>query len=75
MTDKEMTRLRDAMNSGQEITIEVSIAGMQIRASTTPATPAWGCDMLVRLEVTRGPVYSTQYFGKFTDFHERVCEL
>ena len=53
LTDKELSRLQQAMDSGQEIAIEVSIAGMQIKASTTPATPAWGCDMLVRLECTR----------------------
>lgn len=63
------------MDSGQEIAIEVSIAGMQIKASTTTAEPVWGCDMLVRLECTRGPVYSTQYFDRFTDFKERVCAL
>ena len=75
LTDKELIRLQQAMDSGQEIAIEVSIAGMQIKASTTPATPVWGCDMLVRLECTRGPVYSTQYFDRFTDFRERVCAL
>ena len=75
LTDKELSRLQQAMDSGQEIAIEVSIAGMQIKASTTPATPVWGCDMLVRLECTRGPVYSTQYFDRVTDFRERVCAL
>lgn len=62
LTDKELSRLQQAMDSGQEIAIEVSIAGMQIKASTTPATPVWGCDMLVRLERQHGCVYSSQYF-------------
>ena len=31
-------------------------------ASTCRGSPAWGCDMLIRLVQSQGPVYSTQYF-------------
>lgn len=62
LTSKDLDQLREALAAGREISLTRSLRGLTMTASTCKGSPAWGCDMLIRLEQSRGPVYSTQYF-------------
>lgn len=62
LSGNDLEQLRQAAASGQEISITRTLRGLTMTASICKASPAWGCDMLIRLEQSRGPVYSTQYF-------------
>lgn len=62
LTSKDLDQLRQALAAGREISLTRSLRGLTVTASTCRGAPAWGCDMLIRLERSRGPVYSTQYF-------------
>lgn len=62
LTSKDLDQLRQALAAGREISLTRSLRGLTMTASTCKGSPAWGCDMLIRLEQSRGPVYSTQYF-------------
>lgn len=61
-TENDLDQLRQALAAGREIFLARSLRGLTVTASTCKGSPAWGCDMLIRLEQSRGPVYSTQYF-------------
>lgn len=61
-TSKDLDQLRQALAAGREISVTRSLGELTMTASTCRGSPAWGCDMLIRLEQTRGHVYSTQYF-------------
>ena len=61
-TEKDLEQLRQALAVGQEISLTRTLRSLTMRSSTCRASPVWGCDMLIRLEQARGPVYSTQYF-------------
>ena len=61
-TSEDLDQLRQALAAGREISVTWSLRGLTVTASTCRGSPAWGCDMLIRLEQTRGHVYSTQYF-------------
>ena len=61
-TEKDLDQLRQALAAGWEISLTRSLRGLTMTASTCRGSPAWGCDMLIRLEQSRGHVYSTQYF-------------
>ena len=61
-TSKDLDQLRQALAAGREISVTRSLRGLTVTASICSGSPAWGCDMLIRLEQTRGHVYSTQYF-------------
>lgn len=62
LSENDLDQLRQALAAGREISVTRSLGKLTVTASTSRATPAWGCDMLIRLERSRGPVYSTQYF-------------
>lgn len=62
VTSKDLDQLRQALAAGREISVTRSLRGLTMTASTCRGSPVWGCDMLIRLEQTRGHVYSTQYF-------------
>lgn len=49
-TAKDLAQLRTALASGQEIRLVRTLGPVTVIASTCPATPVWGCDMLVRLQ-------------------------
>ncbi len=61
-TESDLDQLRQALAAGREISLTRSLRGLTVTASTSKGSPAWGCDMLIRLEQSRGPVYSTQHF-------------
>lgn len=62
LVEKDLEQLRQSLETGKEIYLTRVLWGLTIKASTCKASPAWGCDMLIRLEQSRGHVYSTQYF-------------
>ena len=49
-TKNDLAQLRTALASGQEIRLVRTLGPVTVIASTCPATPVWGCDMLVRLQ-------------------------
>lgn len=61
-TSKDLDQLRQALVAGREISLTRSLGELTMRVSTCRGSPVWGCDMLIRLEQSRGHVYSTQYF-------------
>ena len=61
-TAKDLDQLRQALAAGREISVARSLGELTMTASTCRGSPAWGCDMLIRLKQIQGPVYSTQYF-------------
>lgn len=63
LTSKDLDQLRQALAAGREIFLARSLRGLTVTASTCKGSPAWGCDMLIRLEQSRGPVYSINIFG------------
>ena len=69
-TAKDLAQLRAALASGQEIRLVRTLGPVTVIASTCPATPMWGCDMLVRLEQEHGCVYSSQYFHSVEEMVE-----
>ncbi len=60
--EKELDKIRKALRSCREITMERSMGDKRIRVHTCPAAPVWGVPYLVRLEQWDGTVYSSQYF-------------
>lgn len=60
------------MQCRQEVTLTRTLGDLGVTISTREATPVWGCDMLVRLEWSRGCVYSGQYFRSVEDVNEAV---
>ena len=62
LTNNDLTYLQSALAAGREISLTRSLRDLTMTASTCRGAPAWGCDMLIRMEQSRGPVYSTQYF-------------
>ena len=62
LTEKDLDQLQQALAAGREISLTWSLRGLTMTASVCKASPAWGCDMLIRMEQSRGHVYSTQYF-------------
>ena len=61
LSKNDLRALRNALGGGQELVLERSMGGYKVRASTGPASPVWGVDMLVRLEEWNRGTYSTQY--------------
>ena len=49
-TENDLAQLRAALASGQEIRLVRTLGPVTMIASTCPATPEWGCDMLVCLQ-------------------------
>ena len=66
-TSKDLDQLRQALAAGREISLTRSLRGLTMTASVCKASPAWGCDMLARLEQSNGRVYSTQYFASIEE--------
>lgn len=62
LSGNDLVQLRQAMASGQEISLIRTLGDVSVRAGTSPAPAVWGCDMLVRLERREGGLYSSQYF-------------
>lgn len=62
LSSNDLVQLRQAMASGQEISLTRTLGDVSVRAGTSPAPAVWGCDMLVRLERREGGLYSSQYF-------------
>lgn len=62
LSPNDLNHLRQAMASGQEISLIRTLGDVSVRAGTSPAPAVWGCDMLVRLERREGGLYSSQYF-------------
>lgn len=61
LSKNDLRALRNALGGGQELVLERSMGDYKVRASTGPASPARGVDMLVRLEEWNRGTYSTQY--------------
>lgn len=49
-TKNDLAQLRAALASGQEIRLVRTLGPVTVIASICPATPVWGCDMLVHLQ-------------------------
>lgn len=62
LSEHDLDQLRQALAAGREISLTRSLGELTMRVSTCRGSPVWGCDMLIRLEQSRGHVYSTQYF-------------
>ena len=63
LSPNDLNHLREAMASGQEISLTRTLGDVSVRAGTSPAPAVWGCNMLVRLERREGErLYSRQYF-------------
>ena len=62
LSGNDLVQLRQAMASGQEISLTRTLGDVSVRAGTSPAPAVWGCNMLVRLERREGGLYSSQYF-------------
>ena len=62
LSSNDLNHLRQAMASGQEISLTRALGDVSVRAGTSPAPAVWGCDMLVRLERRERGLYSSQYF-------------
>lgn len=63
LSPNDLNYLRQAMASGQEISLTRTLGDVSVKAGTSPAPAVWGCDMLVRLERREGErLYSSQYF-------------
>ena len=62
LSKNDLDQLWQALAAGREISVTRSLGELTMTASTCRGSPVWGCDMLIRLEQSRGPVYSTQYF-------------
>lgn len=71
-TEKDLEQLRQALTAGREISVTRSLRGLTMTASTCRAAPVWECDMLIRLEQTRGHVYSTQYFRSVEEMNRYI---
>ena len=71
-TENDLDQLRQALAAGREISLARSLRGLTVTASTCKGSPAWGCDMLIRLEQSRGPVYSTQYFRSVEEMMQYI---
>lgn len=67
ITDKDLDYIARAMQARQEVVLTRTLGNLSVTISTREATPVWGCDMLVRLEWSRGCVYSGQYFESAED--------
>ena len=68
----DLAQLRTALASGQEIRLVRTLGPVTVIASTCPAVPVHGCDMLVRLEQAHGCVYSSQYFHSVEEMAEYI---
>lgn len=66
-TENDLDQLRQALAAGREISLARSLRDLTVTASTCRGSPAWGCDMLIRLEQRYGGVYSTQYFASIEE--------
>ena len=62
LSEKDLQALHTAMAQRRELTLTRTLDGVTVTASTWPASSAWDVPMLVRLEVQRGNVYTSQYF-------------
>lgn len=49
-TEKDLAQLCTALASGQETRLVRTLGPVKMIASTCPAVPVWGCDMLVCLQ-------------------------
>ena len=72
LTNNDLTYLQSALAAGREISLTRSLRDLTMTASTCRGAPAWGCDMLIRLEQSRGPVYSTQYFRSVEEMMQYI---
>ena len=66
-TENDLDQLRQALAAGREISVARSLGELTMTASTCRGSPAWGCDMLIRLEQSDGRIYSTQYFASIEE--------
>lgn len=60
--EKDLGIIRAAVGTSTGIVLERSYPGrLWTRVSVVPCREPWETDRLIRVEVQRGPVYSTQY--------------
>ena len=69
---KDLDRVEKAMAEKEQISLTRTMGDVSQTVSTSPATPVWGCPMLVRLEKTKRNLYSTQYFKSVKEMEESL---
>lgn len=75
LSRNDLAQLQRAMEDGVEISLTRTLGDVSVIASTSPAPPVWGCSMLVRLEIHRRNVYSSQYFPSVGDLAKSNSRL
>ena len=75
LSRNDLAQLQRAMEDGVEISLNLTLGDVSVVASTSPAPPVWGCSMLVRLEIHRRNVYSSQYFPSVGDLAKSNSRL
>lgn len=70
LSPNDLEQLRRAMECAQEAQLTRTLNGFFQTVSVVPASPVWGCDMLVRLEKYCGHIYTTQYFKSVEQLEE-----
>lgn len=74
LTEKDLQALQTAMKKRKCTFLAVTLDGVTVTASTWPASSAWDVPMLVRLEMQRGNVYTSQYFESVEALRKAVKE-
>lgn len=64
---KDLSRLSAAQVRGEEIEIELEYKDARVRLSTTTAPNVWRVGYIIRMEVWRPGIYSSQYFASTED--------
>lgn len=72
LTNNDLTYLQSALEAGRFVLMERELPGLRLTVSTAAAPPVWGVPMLIRLEQTRGHVYSTQYFRSVEEMMQYI---
>lgn len=67
LSRNDLAQLQRAMEDGLEVCLTRTLGDITVTASTSQAPPIWECPMLVRLEIYRRNVYSSQYFSSIGD--------
>lgn len=75
LSRNDLAQLQRAMEDGVEISLTRTLGNVSVIASTSHATPVWGCHMLVRLEIHRRNMYSSQYFPSIGDLTKSNYKL
>lgn len=69
---KDLARVEQAMAAKEPIPLTRTMGDVSQTVSTSPATPVWGCAMLVRLEKTKRNLSSTQSFKSVKEMEESL---